>query len=99
MLYMAQGDLNLILFTIDFYQEQDETKPVCQFIKSCTVQMKAKVIGDLYLLEEYGNHAREPLSKHLECGIFELRSKVGTNIVRIFTSLKITELSLLQMNS
>ena len=26
---------------------------------------------------------REPLSKHLEDGIFELRSKVGTNIVRI----------------
>ncbi len=44
--------------------------------------MKAKVIGD-YLLEEYGNLAREPLSKHLEDGIFELRSKMGTDIVRI----------------
>lgn len=45
--------------------------------------MKAKVIGNLHLLEEYGNLAREPLSKHLEDGIFELRSKVGTDVVRI----------------
>ena len=73
----------MVLFTVDFYQEQDGTKPVGQFIKSLPVQMKAKVIGDLHLLEEYGNLAREPLSKHLEDGIFELRSKVGTNIVRI----------------
>lgn len=45
--------------------------------------MKAKVVADLHLLEEYGNMAREPLSKHLEDGIFEVRSKVGSDIVRI----------------
>lgn len=71
------------LFTVDFYREKDGTKPVGQFIKSLPVQMKAKVIGDLHLLEEYGNLAREPLSKHLEDGIFELRSKTGTEIIRI----------------
>ena len=70
-------------FTVDFYQEEDGSKPVGQFIRNLSLQMKAKVIGDLHLLEEYGNMAREPLSKHLEDGIFELRSKVGTDIVRI----------------
>ncbi len=70
-------------FTVDFYQEEDGSKPVGQFIRNLSLQMKAKVIGDLHLLEEYGNLAREPLSKHLEDGIFELRSKVGTDIVRI----------------
>ena len=70
-------------FTVDFYREEDGTKPVGQFIRTLPIRMKAKVIGDLHLLEEYGNLAREPLSKHLEDGIFELRSIMGTDIVRI----------------
>ena len=70
-------------FTVDFYREEDGTKPVGQFIRTLPIRMKAKVIGDLHLLEEYGNLAREPLSKHLEDGIFELRSIMGTDIVLI----------------
>lgn len=70
-------------FTVDFYREDDGSKPVGQFIRTLPLKMKAKVIGDLHLLEEYGNMAREPLTKHLEDGIFELRSKTGTDIVRI----------------
>ena len=70
-------------FTVDFYREEDGTKPVGQFIRTLPIRMKAKVIGDLHLLEEYGNLARKPLSKHLEDGIFELRSIMGTDIVRI----------------
>ena len=70
-------------FTVDFYREDDGSKPVGQFIRALPLKMKAKIIGDLHLLEEYGNMARQPLSKHLEDGIFELRSKAGTDIVRI----------------
>ena len=70
-------------FSVDFFKEDDGTKPVGIFIKSLNVKMKAKVVSDLHLLEEYGNMAREPLSKHLEDGIFEVRSKVGSDIVRI----------------
>ena len=33
-------------------------------------------------LQENGNQFREPYSKHLDDGIFELRTKQGTNIVR-----------------
>jgi len=70
-------------FSVDFFREADGTKPVGLFIRTLPLKMKAKVVGDLHLLEEYGNLAREPLSKHLDDGIFELRSKVGTDIVRI----------------
>ena len=70
-------------FSVDFFKEDDGTKPVGIFIKSLNVKMKAKVVADLNLLEEYGNMAREPLSKHLEDDIFEIRSKVGSDIVRI----------------
>ena len=70
-------------FKVDFYREADGKKPLGTFIKSLDVKMKAKVVASLSLLEEYGNMAREPLSKQLEDGIFELRVIESKNIVRI----------------
>lgn len=45
--------------------------------------MRAKLLGIIEILEESGNLLREPYSKHLEDGIFELRGKVGNNISRV----------------
>ena len=45
--------------------------------------MRAKLVGLIDILEQYGNLLREPYSKHLEDGIFEIRGKVGTDITRI----------------
>ena len=70
-------------FQVCFYREVDGTKPVGTFIKSLDIKMKAKIVANLQLLEEYGNQAREPLSKELEDGIFELRTIEGNDIVRI----------------
>ncbi|SNU07693.1 Phage-related protein [Lachnospiraceae bacterium] len=70
-------------FVVDFYKEADGSKPLGEFIKNLNVKMKAKVVANLHLLEEYGNLAREPLSKELEDGIFELRTIEGNDIVRI----------------
>ncbi len=70
-------------FQVDFYKDAHGIKPVGIFIRNLDIKMKAKVIANLHLLEEYGNLAREPLSKELEDGIFELRTVEGSNIVRI----------------
>ena len=69
-------------FKVDFYKKEDGTKPVGQFIRSLDTKMKAKVVANMQLLEEYGNMAREPLSKDLGDGIFELRTIEGNDIVR-----------------
>lgn len=45
--------------------------------------MKAKVVSDLHRLEMLGNEARAPLSRYLEDDIFELRTILGSNIVRV----------------
>ena len=45
--------------------------------------MRAKLVGLLQILQEKGNLLREPYSKHLDNGIFEIRGKVGTNIKRV----------------
>ena len=70
-------------FIVDFYKEMDGSKPLGEFIKALDMKMKAKVVANLHLLEEYGSFAREPLSKPLEDGIFEVRAVEGNNIVRI----------------
>jgi hypothetical protein len=46
--------------------------------------MQAKIFKNLELLEIRGNELREPFSKHIEDGIFEIRNKVGNDITGIF---------------
>ena len=47
------------------------------------VKMRGKLVMTLKVLQEKGNRLREPYSKHLEDGIFEVRGKVGTDISRV----------------
>ena len=41
-------------FKLDFYKNVDGTKPVGEFIRNLNLKIKAKVVGDLHILEEYG---------------------------------------------
>ncbi|WP_330376228.1 type II toxin-antitoxin system RelE/ParE family toxin [Butyrivibrio sp. AE3004] len=82
-IYNIKKGIMVSNFTVDFYRESDGKKPVGVFIRSLDIKMKAKVVANLHLLEEYGNMAREPLSKELEDGIFELRIIEGNDLVRI----------------
>lgn len=45
--------------------------------------MRAKLFRLIELLEVYGHELREPYSKILDDGIFELRAKQGSDISRI----------------
>ena len=45
--------------------------------------MKAKIKAMLDFLAEKGPALREPYSKHLEDGIFEVRAKQGSDISRV----------------
>ena len=46
-------------------------------------KLQAKIVGALDVLAEKGNLLREPYSKHLDDGIFELRCKAGHDIARM----------------
>lgn len=69
-------------FEIEVYEEENGRSPFMEFLASLSPKMKAKILRDLDLLEEKGNALREPYSKHLEDGIFELRTKLGSDITR-----------------
>lgn len=70
-------------FNVQFYESSDGTYPVESFILSQDVKMQAKLFRLIELLELKGNELREPYSKALEDGLFELRAKQGSNITRI----------------
>ena len=70
-------------FTIEFYEKENGDIPVEEFLLSLNVKMRAKLVGIMKILQEKGNLLREPYSKHLGDGIFELRGKVGSDISRV----------------
>ena len=70
-------------FEVVFYELPTGECPVEEFIGSLSPKMRAKMIGLMEILEEKGNLLREPYSKHLKDGIFELRCQLGNNITRV----------------
>lgn len=70
-------------FTTEFFEDEKGNKPVEDFLLSLDYKMRAKLLGILEILQEKGTFLREPYSKHLEDGIFEIRGKVGSDITRI----------------
>lgn len=71
------------MFEVIFYEKENEEKPVENFLRELEPKMRAKLVGILQILQGKGNMLREPYSKHLEDGIFEVRGKVGNDISRV----------------
>ncbi|MCI5621728.1 MAG: type II toxin-antitoxin system RelE/ParE family toxin [Lachnospiraceae bacterium] len=70
-------------FEVIFYEKENGECPVEDFLKALDDKMRAKMVGLLELLQEKGNQLREPYSKSIDDGIFEIRCKVGNNITRV----------------
>lgn len=69
-------------YTLEHYETEDGKTPMNDFLLSLPPKLRAKVVSDETVLREIGSDARPPLAKHLDDGIFELRSKQSSNIVR-----------------
>ncbi len=70
-------------FEILFYTKQDGSQPVSDFIIQLDSKMRVKVMRNIELLRTTGHETREPYTKHLRNGIFELRTKQGSDISRV----------------
>lgn len=70
-------------FKVIFYKLEDGTEPVKDFILGLDRKMRAKVMKELKMLSLNGTELREPYSKLLDDGIFELRAKSGSDITRV----------------
>lgn len=72
------------MFDLEFYCLPNGQKPVKIFLDSLNDKMRAKALYGLSILEEFGSQLREPYSKPLGDGLFELRIKFASDITRIF---------------
>ena len=70
-------------FEVHFYDAADGTEPAKEFILSLDDKMRAKVLRTVQILADNGPDLREPYSKPIGDGIFELRAKVGSDISRV----------------
>lgn len=69
-------------YIINFFKKQDGSCPVEEFLDSLDNKMRAKILLAIALLETNGPQLREPYSKPLGDGIFEIRAKQRNNITR-----------------
>lgn len=70
-------------FEIEFFKTMGDLCPITEFLDTLDIKMKAKVLRTIMLLEQNGNNLREPYSKPLGNGIFELRIQLATDISRV----------------
>ena len=70
-------------FNVEYYEKSDGSFPAEEFILAQDLKMQAKLFKMLELLEEKGNELREPYSKFLDDGIFEIRAIQNSNITRV----------------
>jgi phage-related protein len=71
------------MYEIIFYDSEDGRCPVQDFLDSLNPKLLAKTLRTIDLLEHNGSQLREPYSKKLENGIFELRTKQSSDITRV----------------
>ncbi|MDK4481523.1 type II toxin-antitoxin system RelE/ParE family toxin [Fusobacterium necrophorum] len=72
------------MWKVEYYEKENGKIPVFDFIESTDKKMMTRIFQKMRLLEEYGDTLKEPYSKYLQKGIFELRVSSDTNISRIF---------------
>ena len=72
-------------FKIEYYEDRSGKRPVEEFLitlKKSNIPLAEQAFKGLEKLRNRAYH-KEPLSKHLELGLWEIRIKVGTDILRI----------------
>lgn len=69
---------------VEFFQLKNGEKPVATFIRSLSPKLQVKAMDALRILEDEGTNLREPYSKHMGNGLFELRIKFASDIARVF---------------
>jgi len=69
-------------FQIEFYSKENGETPFWDYYETLNPKMQSRVFWTINLLKAAGPELREPYSAFLNDGIFELRVKQGSDIVR-----------------
>ncbi len=72
------------MFEVTYYDLPNGEKPVEIFIHGLEPKMRVKALGGIEILRQFGGGLREPYSKAIGDGLFELRTIFAGDITRIF---------------
>lgn len=72
------------MWNVIFYEKEDGTIPVQEFLDGLPAKHQAKALRDIDVLEKYGTTLTEPHVKHIKGKLWELRIKSASDISRIF---------------
>lgn len=81
---IKRGEIRLSKFEIEFYRKEDGECPFLDSYFSMNEKLRAKTSRTIELLKNNGSELREPYSKKIDEGIYELRTKQGSDISRVF---------------
>ena len=70
-------------FEVEFYEKANGEQPAKEFMLGLDKKLRAKLADTVMILQDNGYELREPYSKHISEGIFELRAKQGSDITRV----------------
>lgn len=70
-------------FEVVFFEKENGEQPAREFVASLEKNLRAKTLRLMKMLADNGPELKEPYSKHLCDGIFELRPKVATDNARV----------------
>ncbi|MGL4484459.1 MAG: type II toxin-antitoxin system RelE/ParE family toxin [Anaerovoracaceae bacterium] len=70
-------------FEVIIYAKENGYEPVTEFIDKQSTKMQARIVGNIFKLMEFENELREPYTKYLRDGIFELRNRQGSDGSRV----------------
>ena len=70
-------------WAIEYYVEDNGRVPVREFLKTLDQRTYARFLWSLEQLVQRNIHAGEPLVRHVEGKIWELREESNTNIYRV----------------
>lgn len=76
--------IKLINFNIEFYRDKESKRCyIEEFLDSLDTKSRVHTLRNIQLLSDFGYSLREPYSKNIDDGIFELRIKQSSNIYRV----------------
>jgi phage-related protein len=66
-----------------FYETQDHFIPVADFLDHLPGKLRAKTLRSIQLVKEYGTDAGKDVSKCIGDGIYEIRTRQGSDSTRV----------------
>ena len=76
--------MTTVNWTVEYYVEESNRVPVQKFLVGLSEKTLARMMASIEQLRVRNIQAREPLVRHIEGKIWELRRESDTNIYRLF---------------